>query len=752
MYVIDQEQEKKEILRRYRILLSAWKVKSDKDKRLVRKAFYFAVEAHKDMRRKSGEPYIFHPLEVALICVQEIGLGTTSIISALLHDVVEDTHYSFTDIEKMFGERVALIIDGLTKVSFFVNSRTHSLQAENFLKILLTLSSDVRVILIKLADRLHNMRTLDFLAPEKRLKIASETNFFFAPLAHRLGLFAIKSELEDLALKQMDPDFYRSVESKTKETEEDRQRFFNKFIYPIRKDLLEEGIVCTILPKTHSYYSVWQKVNEKEASLEEIFDSYVVRIIIDTPPSKEKEGVECWKVYSILTRHYTPKIGLLRDWISVPKANGYQALHITVMGHTGKWVEVQICTRRMDDIAEKGYAALYKYKESESLQNVVDEWISKAKDFLDGNLDSSAEELVDDFKLDLFKDQIIVFTPKGKEIKLPQGATVLDFAYNIHSDLGDHCIGGKINHRLSKIDARLKNGDQVEILSSSRHTPKAEWLNFVVSSKAKSRLRDFLRIERENLIEKGKTKLILIFAETKTVFSEEQISRLFKTSSPEQIEELYYQVGNQTISDDEIRNLVKGKERESVFDFIRRPFMKIMGNGNSQLSEQVLEKIQQHPESLLLPDTLTEEKTVIATCCHPIPGDDVIGLNRHKNLIEIHRTNCPEAVEFMSKSGEKIIKAKWKVGKEVGFLTGIRINTIDRKGMIADITKVISEDFNLNMRSFHMETSGDISKGLIMVYVTDSKNLKELVDSLKMVQGIMGVSRVTQVDEKNPLA
>ncbi|MCX6269920.1 MAG: RelA/SpoT family protein [Bacteroidetes bacterium] len=751
MYVIDEGLEKKEILRRYRLLLSAWKVKSDKDRQIVRKAFQFAVEAHKDMRRKSGEPYVYHPLEVARICVEEIGLGKTSIICALLHDVVEDTDYTLNDIEVMFGERVALIIDGLTKVSDFVNTRSHSLQAENFLKILLTLSSDVRVILIKLADRLHNMRTLDFLKPEKRLKIASETKFFFAPLAYHLGLFTIKSELEDLALKQMEPEFYQSISEKIKNTEEDRQRFVNKFIYPVKKSLIEAGISCNIQPRIRSVFSIWQKINEKESTLEEIFGSYVIRIIIDTPPVNEKEIIECWRVYSILTQHYIPKAGLLRDWISVPKTNGYQALHVTVMGIGGKWVEMQICTRKMDEIAQKGYAALYKYKESEKLNNAVEVWIKKARDFLEGKIDSSAEELVDDFKLDLFNDQILVFSPKGKEIKLPANSTILDFAYNIHTELGNSCIGAKVNHKLAKVDQKLKNGDQVEILSSSKQKPKTEWLNMVVSSKAKLEIREALKTEKQLVITQGKSLLQKEFEESNIPFQDENIVTLFKIQKPEHLDEFFYQLGTGSIGPEEIRNLLKTKGKDSLFDFLRRPFGKNKVNGNTFLSRQVLNRIQKNPESLLLPENIDEVVNEIAHCCNPIPGDDVIGLHINKNVIQIHRTNCPEAIDFMSKYGDKIIKAKWKIGKEVGFLAGIRINTVDRKGMIADITKVISDDYTLNMRSFHLETSGDISKGLITMYVHDTKNLNDVMDSLRKVQGVILVKRLTQLENKNPL-
>ncbi|MHC1706294.1 MAG: bifunctional (p)ppGpp synthetase/guanosine-3',5'-bis(diphosphate) 3'-pyrophosphohydrolase [Bacteroidales bacterium] len=752
MYIIDQEQEKKEILRRYRILLSAWKIKSDKDKRLVRKAFNFAVEAHKDMRRKSGEPYVYHPLEVARICVQEIGLGTTSIISALLHDVVEDTDYTLHDIEVIFGARVALIIDGLTKVSDFVNTKSNSLQAENFLKILLTLSSDVRVILIKLADRLHNMRTLDFLAPEKRLKIASETAFFFAPLAHRLGLFPIKTELEDLALKQIEPEFYHSVEKKIKETEEERLRFFNKFIYPIKKDFHEEGLDCTISPRIKSVYSIWNRVKDRELSLEEIFNRHTIRIIIDTPPLKDKEKVDCWRAYTIITRHYTPKPELIKDWISVPKTNGYQALHITVMGLSGKWVEVQICTRRMDEIAERGYAAMYKYKESDTFENAVEEWIRKAKDLLEGNLDSSAEELVDDFKLDLFRDQILVFTPKGAGVKLPAGSTILDFAYNIHTNLGNQCIGGKVNNRPMNRDHKLKNGDQIEVISSPSQKPKTEWLDHVVSARAKTSIREALKLEKQEICQKGKSLLDKHLEEAGLPLNNEIISSLFKIKEPDDIEELYYQIGIEAIGEGEIKNILSTKSKESLFDFFKRPFIKIKGNGGSSISNQIREKIRKNPGSLLLPETVEELKTEIASCCHPIPGDDVIGLLSKKNTIEIHRTTCKEAMDFMSKFGDKIIKAKWKEGKEVGFLAGVRIHSTDRKGMIADITKVISEDFNLNMRSFHMETSGDISKGIIMVYVKDIKNLNDIMAGLRKVQGIMLVNRITNLESKNPMS
>ncbi|HRY33098.1 MAG TPA: RelA/SpoT family protein [Bacteroidales bacterium] len=750
MYVIDEAQEKKEILRRYRSLLSAWKVKSEKDKRLVRKAFHFAVEAHKDMRRKSGEPYVYHPLEVARICVQEIGLGTTSIVSALLHDVVEDTDYTLKDIEVMFGEKVARIIDGLTKMSAFVNTRSHSLQAENFMKILLTLSSDVRVILIKLADRLHNMRTLDFLKDEKRLKIASETKYFFAPLAHRMGLFTIKTEMEDLALKQMEPEFYYLVENKIRETEQERNRYFTKFIYPVKKDLLRNNLHCSVKPRVHSVHSIWDKTHNKEASLEEIFDSYVVRFVIDTPHDPEKEKLECWRVYSILTKHYTPKAGTLRDWISVPKTNGYQALHITVMGINGKWVEIQIYTARMEDIAEKGYAAMYKYRQGGKLENAVEEWIRKAKDLLEGKLDSSAEELLDDFRCDLLNEQIVVFTPKGEEVRLPAGACILDFAYSIHSDLGNQCIGAKINHQLAQIGQKLKNGDQVEVLRSVKQRPKTEWLEYTVSSRAKAQIREALKMEKQDVVRQGREILELIFAEAQLEPSQGQIQALFKLKGPEQVNELLFQIGSGTVGQDDIKALLKGKE--SLFDFLLRPLARIRGNGHNAIMRQIYKTLKTNPSTLLLPESMDEQvENRIASCCHPIPGDDVIGLHINQQSIEIHRTNCPEAVDFMSKFGDRIIKAKWKVGKDIGFLTGIRINAVERKGLVSDITRIISDDFNLNMRSFLMEVSGDISKGLIMVYVHDSKNLNELIDRLRKIQGVILAKRVSQIENTNPL-
>ena len=479
-YVIDIEAESKEIRKRYRALLRACKPTLQKgDKQQIRKAFDLALESHKDMRRKSGEPYIYHPIAVAQIAAEEIGLGTTSIVCALLHDVVEDTHLTLEDIEAQFGKKVAKIIDGLTKISGVFDPNS-SLQAENFRKMLLTLADDVRVILIKLADRLHNMRTMEFMARHKQLKIASETSYLYAPLAHRLGLYAIKSELEDLSMKYTDPDTYKFIAKKLNEKKAEREKFVSDFIEPVKKILEEQGIKAAIFGRPKSIHSIWNKMRKKSIPFEEVYDLFAIRIVIDTVDEKEK--TECWKVYSIVTDLYRPNPDRLRDWVSTPKANGYESLHTTVMGPRGQWVEVQIRTKRMNEIAEKGFAAHWKYKESNS-DNGLDQWIQKVRDIL-GNPEQNALDFLDDFKMNLFSDEIFIFTPKGTLIQLPNGATALDFAFEIHSDIGATCIGAKVNHKLVPLSHPLQNGDQVEIITSNKQTPKEDWLNFVITAKA----------------------------------------------------------------------------------------------------------------------------------------------------------------------------------------------------------------------------------------------------------------------------
>ncbi len=745
-YVIDPEKEKREIIKKYRELLLVWKSKSEEDRKLVRKAYYFAVEAHKSMRRKSGEPYVYHPIEVARICVQEIGLGTTSIIGALLHDVVEDTAYTLQDIEEMFGEKVAKITDGLTKIKDFVNIRSESMQAENFKKILFTLSDDIRVILIKLADRLHNMRTLESLSKEKQLKISSETYYLFIPLAHRLGLYAIKSELEDLVFKYTEPEIYHTISEKIKESEKDRMRFINRFLLPIRKSLSGHGLDYVINTRVKSAFSIWEKMRKKEIPFEEVFDVFAVRIIIDSPLDNEK--TDCFRVYSAITDHYRPNPSRLRDWISIPKPNGYEALHSTVMSHSGRWVEIQIRSRRMDEIAEKGYAAHYKYKEPGDNESGLDQWLSKAREILENEDNTDALSFVDDFKLSLYTEEIYVYTPKGKFVNLPTGATVLDFAYNIHSEIGNNSIGAKVNHRLVPLSQVLKSGDQVEIITSTRQNPKEEWLNYVVTPKAKAKIREKLKEDRKKRVTEGKERLDALLQEVHPGSETPDIERLRNFLNLQEQDELFLRIAEGSIGPEEIKAFYRSTEKEGIFDFLLRPFFRSKQADTQSLEQEIVQKIKENPGSLLLKDNINELHYDIAACCQPIPGDDVIGLQANPDKFEIHRTNCRHAIQFMSKHGDKIVKAKWKPKEKIGFLSGIKITGIDKKGLVIELARVISEDFNLNMRSFQMETNGEISQGTMMVYVFDTQNLNDLIKSLKKVQGVINVTRVAEQDEK----
>src|SRR5882757_11541666 len=537
--VIDLEQERKEILKRYRNLLMACKRKLEKgDKQLIRKAFNVALEAHKDMRRKSGEPYIYHPIAVAQIFAEEIGLGTTSVVCALLHDTVEDTDITLDDVKGMFGERVTKIIDGLTKISGVFDQQTNSLQAENFRKMLLTLSDDIRVILIKLADRLHNMRTMEFMPRDKQLKLSSETVYLYAPLAHRLGLYAIKSELEDLSMKYTERETYQFIKSKLNEKKAEREKFIHDFIQPVHKVLEGQDLHADLFGRPKSIHSIWNKMKKKSIPSEEVYDLFAIRIILDSTPENEKS--DCWKAYSIVTDLYRPNPDRLRDWISSPKANGYESLHTTVMGPRGQWVEVQIRTKRMNEIAEKGFAAHWKYKES-STDSGLDQWVQKVRDMLK-NPDSNALDFLDDFKMNLFSDEIFIFTPKGALIQLPLNATALDFAFEIHTDVGASCIGAKVNHKLVPLSYKLQNGDQVEILTSNKQSPKDDWMNFVVTAKAKAKIKSALKEERRKIAEDGKEILERKLKSLKITYNSENIHKLsyfFKLGSTQ---DLFYNI------------------------------------------------------------------------------------------------------------------------------------------------------------------------------------------------------------------
>ncbi len=738
MYIPNPETEKKEIINRYRNLLRVWsKREKPVNKKLVRKAFNLAVDAHKDMRRKSGEPYIYHPLEVARIAAGEIGLGTTSVICALLHDVVEDSEYTLADIRSLFGDTVTRIIDGLTKIGEIFENQSSSMQAENFRKMMLTLSVDVRVILIKLADRLHNMRTLDAMPRDKQLKIASETLYMFAPLANRLGLHAIKSELEDLSLKFLEPEIFNTIYNKLEESRPERKRFINKFIYPIKKDLAGKGMDFSILGREKSVFSIWEKMKKKEIPFEDVFDLFAIRVIINTPHEHEKE--QCWRVYSVITDYYRPNQQRLRDWISLPRANGYEALHTTVMSRTGRWVEVQIRTTRMDEIAEKGYAAHWKYKDGIDRETGLDEWLSKIREMLQSE-DSDALDFVDDFKLNLFSEEIFVYTPQGDLKNLPAGSTVLDFAYNIHSQIGNQAIGAKVNHDLVPLSQTLVSGDQVEIIVSQKQVPHENWLDFVVTARAKHRIKKALKDEYRKYADEGKQMLENLFEQQKVEFSEGVVARFMEYLEYQSINKMYYDFVKGNITPPKVKVFTQLSDKGSWLRFIGRPFSR--SKHNISVSQDLIEKMKQKPETLVLSDNIEDIRYVISKCCNPIPGDDVRGFMNRKGRIMIHRTNCPTAIQSMSSHGNSIIKAKWRTNESIGFLTGIKIKGVDKKGLVKQISEVIYDKHGLGIRSFHLNTHEGLTDAVIMLYIQNTAILPKLIDDLKKIHEIQKVSRI----------
>jgi GTP pyrophosphokinase len=739
-YVIDQEAERKEILRRYRKLLKVYHPDSQsREIRGIRKAFLLAVDAHKDMRRKTGEPYIYHPLEVARIIVTEIGLGETAVICALLHDVVEDSDYSLEYIEKQFGSDIARIIDALTKVKEISDNSNPSRQAENFKKMLLTLSVDPRVMLIKLADRLHNMRTLESMRSDKQLKIASETLYIFAPLAHRLGLYAIKSEMEDLALKFTEPEVYASIATKLLESSTERNRFINQFITPIKKVLNEQGITADIHGREKSIYSILKKMREKEIPFEEVYDIFAIRIVIESELAEEK--FDCWKVYSIVTDNYPPKQNRLRDWVSTPKANGYESLHVTVMSQTGQWVEVQIRTQRMHEIAEKGIAAHWKYKEKVSASDTgLDRWLIRIGELL-ANSEYEPLAFLDEFKLNLFADEIFVFTPKGEMRTLPANATALDFAYSIHSEVGNKCIGAKVNHKLVPLNTRLKNGDQIEVITSKMQRPKEEWFEYLVTARAKTILRNSIKEYKKEFLNQGKELLEKLCKELDIEPGRTLESQLQEFMHiPSQIE-FYYKVAKGDIGLKEIRQCVGQAEKQGWLKAIRLPFTR------SRNSVPKLNKID-IPQPKIDIEDVDEFKPgyEVAKCCYPIPGDEVLGFHINDKII-IHRTSCTEALSMASRYGDKIEAIDWTRLETNTFICGLNLTGIDAPGLIYDIGKVITDQYHLNIKSFHLDSNGEVYEAWVVVYIANAETLIDLILTLKKIKGIERVNRVSNLQD-----
>lgn len=718
------------LLSSYRKLLKTGTEERDEaDRMLIRKAMDTAIEAHKDTKRKSGEPYIFHPMAVALIVSEEIGLGTTSICAALLHDVVEDTELTISDMDLLFGKKISRIIDGLTKIEEVADMST-SIQAENFRKILLTLSEDVRVILIKIADRLHNMRTLDSMKLSKQHKIASETLFLYAPLAHRLGLYAIKSELEDLSLKYMEPQIFEEIELKLKKTKAVRTRFINQFILPIKRSLDSTDLKFSIQGRTKSIYSIWKKMLKKNIPFEEVYDIFAIRVILDVPLEDEK--VTCWNVYSTVTDFYLPNPDRLRDWITSPKANGYESLHTTVMSPSGKWVEVQIRTLRMDEVAEMGYAAHWKYKESVGDSN-VDLWLNKIRELLE-NPSQDAVDFIDDFKLDLFADEIYVFTPNGEVKTMRNNATALDFAFEIHTQIGATCLGAKVNNKLVPLSYKLNSGDQIEIITSKKQKPKEDWLKFVVTGKAKSKIKTLLREEKRVHAAEGKLLLKKQLKKLGINFSDTNIKALrsfFKTRNQLELNYGVY-TGKVDLNKTSKLKIING---EIIYRPRKRP-------SSSKKLEEMVTKARGQSDLLILGQDMKDIQYELASCCNPIPGDDVFGFVTVSKGIKIHRTSCPNAIQLLSNYAYRIVQTKWTNQESLAFLVGLEVTGIDDLGIVNEITKIISEELNVNMRSISFDSEDGIFEGKIMAFVQDTTHLTNLMKKLRKIEGVTQVRRI----------
>ena len=728
MQPIDLEQEKKDILNKYKSLLRACADKINKeDKKEIRKAFNLAVEAHKHMRRKSGEPYIYHPIAVAHIAAKEIGLGSTSIICALLHDVVEDTDYTLNDIEKLFGKKVAKIIDGLTKIQD-VFDKNVSMQAENFRKMLLTLSDDVRVILIKLSDRLHNMRTLDAMPKAKQLKIASETLYLYAPLAHRLGLYSIKTEMEDLGLKFTKPEVYKAIAVGLKDTKEERKKYIGKFCKPIKEKLKEINLDFSIKGRPKSIFSIRNKIVTKGVNFDNVFDKFAIRIIVDSTTENEKS--DCWKVYSIVTDFYKPNPDRLRDWISTSKANGYESLHTTVMGDDGKWVEVQIRSKRMDEIAEKGYAAHWKYKQEGSKENSLDVWIDNIRELLE-NPESNAIDFIDDFKLNLYSGEIYIFTPGGDLKTLPKGATALDFAFSIHTDVGLKCMGVKVNGKLVPLSHPLSSGNQVEVITSSKQRPSKDWLRFVITARAKSKIKSALKEDQKRISEIGKEIAERKLRHLKIKFTPQTETELIKHFNTGTSLELYFRFGSGAISNTEIKQFSKLKN-SGWYQKIRN---KIYGPPVFKIKEEVNKKV------IVFNDDDEVLDYEMAKCCNPISGDVIFGFLTVVDGIKIHRTDCPNAIQLRANYAYRILKSKWINKDEIDFIATISIKGIDSLGLMNKVTQIISNQMNVNIKSINITSDDGVFEGIITLKVHNVAFLKELTTKLQKVEAITSITR-----------
>ena len=728
------EAENKELTRQYKKLLRiSYQALSKDDKVLIRKAFEIAVDAHKDQRRKSGEAYVFHPLAVAQIVASEIGLDATSIASALLHDVVEDTDYTLNDLEQMFGETIARIVDGLTKISNLKKDRDVSLQAENFRKMLLTINDDPRVIIIKIADRLHNMQTMDAMRPDKQAKISSETLYIYAPLAHRMGLYNIKTELEDLSLKYTEPEVYNDIRGKIKESKAEQDQYIKDFKKVIEESLDTEGLSYEIKGRPKSIYSIRRKILNQGVSFDEVYDKFAIRIIYRGDKANEK--FLAWKIYSIVTDHFRPNPTRLRDWISSPKSTGYEALHITVMGLKGRWVEVQIRSERMNEIAEKGYAAHFKYKQGNDGDKGLDEWINRLQEALESP-DTNAVDFVENFKLNLYNKEIFVFTPQGDLKSLPKGATPLDFAFSVHTEVGMHTRGARVNGKLVPLSEELKSGDQVDIITSDQAKPTSNWLDYATTARARSKIKSSLKDDKKELAEEGKVVLSRKLKSQKIQLNESTVNELVSYFKLSTSLDLFYRVGIGTIDNKMIKEFAA--QRSNVF----MSFLKNKIRKTSTPEDVDKDEITQKYDSLVFGKEQQKLDFTLAQCCNPIPGDAVFGFTTINDGIKVHKNNCPNAIEMRSKYAYRVLQAKWIDSSAIDYKAEIKLSGIDNLGLVNEVTKEISDHMNVNIKGISFTSNDGIFSGHITVVVQNQGLLKKLIDNLKKINGIDKVTRL----------
>jgi GTP pyrophosphokinase len=739
-YTATIEEENKEIANRYKDLLKGtYEVLSKEDKELIRKAFDIAVDAHSSQRRKTGEPYIFHPIAVAKIVAMEIGLGATSIAAALLHDVVEDTEYTIDDMEHLFGETIARIVNGLTKISRLNKEQDASIQAENFRKMLLTLHDDVRVILIKIADRLHNMQTMDAMPDHKQVKIASETLYIYAPLAHRLGLYNIKTELEDLGLKYTEPEVYNGIVNKIKESKEEQKEYLERFTETIDNGLNKENFDYEIKGRFKSIFSIRRKMQKQNVTFDEVFDKYAIRIIFK--PISKDEKHDAWKIYSVVTDNFRPNPARLRDWISQPKSTGYEALHITVIGPDAKWVEVQIRSERMNEIAEKGYAAHFKYKQGTNNESGLESWLNKLKETLE-NQNINAVDFVEDFKLNLYAKEIYVFTPKGDLKSLPKDASALDFAFSIHTDVGLKCRGAKVNGKIVPLSHTLKSGDQIEVITSSTNKPNSRWLDFVITARARTKIRAALKEEEKLIAEEGKAILTRKLRHLKIPFNEKTINELVVFFKLKTSFDLFYRLGNGAIDNTQLKAFIT-QRNSTILNFFKTKLRR--SSSNNEVEDISKEEINSKYDALVFKKEEEKLDYKISKCCNPIPGDKVFGFLTINDGIKVHKKNCPNAISMQSNYAYRIMQAKWIDSTKQDFKAVLQMNGVDHDGIVNNVTRIISSSAGVYLHSINISGNEGIFDGKISLSVKNSSQLNKLIKRIQKVEGVKNVERVNRM-------